>query len=76
MSQPFPFMPGDEVSCSFRGCAKDAFEVVRVHASNNCQSGYLVVAHLKGDPARDIRGTIIDGVNYGIDSGWFSKINP
>ena len=70
-----PFSPGDEVSCSFQGCERDTFVVVRVYECNNCYSKYMVVAHLKGDPSREIKGTIIDKVNYGIDSSWFKKAN-
>ncbi len=66
--------PRDFVKCSFRGCEKGQFVVARVHTSNNCYSGKLVVAHLEGDPAREIKGTIIDGVNYGIDASYFSVI--
>ena len=69
-----PFSPGDEVSCSYSGCERDVFIVARVHESNNCKSGFIVAAHLKGSPDREIKGTVIDGVNYGIDSGWFQKL--
>lgn len=70
-----PFSCGDTVSCSFKGCTGSEFMVARVHSSSNCYSKWLVVAHLKGDKAREIKGTIIDGINYGIDSGWFQKID-
>lgn len=64
---------GDEVVTNFFNCSGFDFVVARIHRSNHCQSGFLVVAHLKGDPSREIRGTVIDDVNYGIDSFWFKK---
>ena len=67
-------MPGDIVSCSFKGCTSLKFVVVRTHSSNACYSGVLVVAHLIENPDREIRGTVIDGVNYGIDSSYFEVI--
>lgn len=68
-----PFQPGDTVECSYTGCAGHKFVVLRYHSSNSCHSRWLIVAHLEGAPEREIKGTIIDGVNYGIDSGWFKK---
>lgn len=70
----YPFKKNDEVVCSFQGCSGSKFTVARVHTCNNCMSGFLVVAYLKGAPDREIKGTIIDGVNYGIDAGWFTVI--
>lgn len=70
-----PFNPGDMVSCSFPGCGKNKFTVARVCTANNCGSGFMVAAHLQGSPDREIRGTVIDGINYGIDAGWFTLIN-
>lgn len=67
------FSPGDEVESNYKGCEKNIFVVARVHTSDSCASKLLVVAHLKGDASREIRGTTIDGINYGIDSGWFRK---
>jgi hypothetical protein len=64
MSDHRPFNPGDEV-----------FVVSRVHENDSCASKFSVVAHLKGDPDREIRGTNIDGVNFGVDSGWFKLIS-
>ncbi len=66
--------PGDKVTCSYQGCGGQTFVVVRTHTSNSCHSKILVVAHLEGDPKREIKGTIIDDINYGVDSGWFAKI--
>jgi len=66
--------PGDIVSCSFKGCERQRFVVARIHTSNNCYSGRMVVAHLEGDPSREIKGTIIDSINYGVDSSYFSVI--
>lgn len=74
LSAKAPFSPGDEVESNYKGCEKNIFVVVRVHTSDSCASKFLVVAHLKGDTTREIRGTTIDGINYGIDSGWFRKV--
>lgn len=63
---------GDEVQCNYTKCEGKVFIVARIHESNNCASKKLIVAHLKGDESREIKGNIIDGVNYGIDSSWFS----
>ena len=68
------FLAGDEVECSFKGCKNDTFIVARVHKCSSCGSQALVVAHLKGDPEREIKGMIIDEINYGLDSGWFRKV--
>lgn len=68
------FSIGDEVTCSFTGCSNSFFIVARIHSADICASRVLIVAHLKGDPKREIKGNTIDGINYGIDSGWFKKI--
>lgn len=70
----YPFKAGDPVSCSYQGCVGNKFTVAKVHTSNNCMSGFLVVAHLKGAPDREIKGTIIDNVNYGIDATYFNLL--
>lgn len=65
---------GDEVNCEYQGCAGHTFVVVRIHSTNSSFSRFMIVAHLKDDSSREIQGTIIDGVNYGIDASWFKKI--
>jgi hypothetical protein len=71
-----PFAKDQEVGCTYQGCKGHFFIVKRIHTSNTCASGFLIVAHLKGSPDREIKdGTIIDGVNYGIDSGWFFPLD-
>ena len=65
---------GDEVSCAYQGCAGHTFVIDRIHATNSSYSKFMVVAHLKEDKSREIQGTIIDGVNYGIDASWFKRI--
>lgn len=70
-----PFNPGEEVTTEFHeNCIGQTFVVARVHSANNCGSKFLVVAHLKGFPDREIKGVIIDEVNFGIDSAWFKKV--
>jgi len=68
------FSVGDEVQCNYKGCTRDIFVVARIHAANSCASRVLIVAHLKGDQNREIKGVELDGINYGIDSGWFRKV--
>lgn len=65
--------PGDEVECSFKGCIGRQFIIKSAHHTDICSSRWYVVAYLKGSPEREIAGSHIDGVNYGIDSGWFKK---
>lgn len=69
------FSVGDDVESNYKGCKGFVFTVARVHENNSCASKCSIVAHLKGDPSKEIKdGTVIDGVNYGIDSGWFRKV--
>jgi hypothetical protein len=65
---------GDEVTCSYPQCEGHTFVVSKVSESNNCYSKFLVVAHLKGSPDREIRGIVIDGIHYGIDMSYFKLI--
>lgn len=66
---------GDDVISNYKGCEGYIFTVARVHENNSCASKCSIVAHLKGDPSKVIKDAIvIDGINYGIDSGWFKKV--
>lgn len=68
---------GDEVETKFPGCKGHTFIVCEINPYDCCESGTLVVVHLKGDPERKILGLKKHGHEHwpdGIDACWFSKI--
>jgi hypothetical protein len=70
---------GDEVTTSWHdNCDGNVFIVCEITPYEYCDSGYMVVAHLKGDPERKIRGFQKEGFVKpgpdGLDANWFKKI--
>lgn len=67
---------GDEVTTNFRGCKGHEFVICEINPYDTCESGFMVVAHLKGSPERKIKSPFAgkDGRPEGMDANWFKKI--
>lgn len=57
---------GDEVTTDWHEkCVGQTFVICEMNAWSTCESGVLVVAHLKGDPSRRIEGFKKEGIDLG-----------
>lgn len=70
---------GDEVETNFHPtCKGQLFIICEMNKYQYCESGVLVVAHLKGYPERKITGLRVTSAEgdmpIGIDANWFKKI--
>lgn len=69
---------GDEVTTNYhKKCIGLTFIVCEINPYPYCESGTLVVAHLKDDPERRIEGLKVEGRDFGppgIDANWFCKV--
>lgn len=61
---------GDEVETSYNKCEGYIFVISDIKEDDNCESGFMVKAHLKGDPERPIKTKNDDGM----DANWFKRI--
>lgn len=70
----------DEVECTaYPQCAGQTFIICEITPWPHCESGFMVVAFLKGDPERKIKGFQKEGIDLGpagIDSNHFVKVKP
>lgn len=69
---------GDTVTTNYKGCKGYEFTICEINPYATCESGFMVVVHLKGDPTRVIKSPFAgkDGRPSGIDSNWFVKSTP
>ena len=67
---------GDDVTSNYRGCVGHEFTICQINPYESCESGFMVVAHLKGSPDRPIKSPFAgkDGRPEGIDTNWFKPI--
>lgn len=70
---------GDEVSTDFHPtCSGLIFVICEMNPfPGQCESGFMIVVHLKGEPDRKILGFKKEGMDLGpdgIDGNWFRKI--
>lgn len=67
---------GDEVTTKWRGCEGFVFIISEINPYDSCESGSMVVAHLKGEPERVIKSKFAgkDGRPPGLDANWFEKV--
>lgn len=69
---------GDEVQTSFhKSCLGKTFIICEMNDfPGGCESGIMLVVHLKGDPERKITGLKKEGYDWveGIDANWFKKL--
>lgn len=62
---------GDEVETDFhKNCLGRIFVVEEVNPYANCESGFMIVVHLKGHPDRKMKGSL----GIGIDANWFKIV--
>lgn len=69
---------GDEVGTDWHHtCIGKVFIVETITPFELCESGFMIVAHLKTDPTRKLLGMKFEGVTKkipdGLDSNWFKK---
>ncbi len=67
---------GMDVTTNYRGCKGHEFTICEIHPYQHCESGFFVVLHLKGDPARRIKSPFAgkDGRPDGFDCNWVTPI--
>ncbi len=69
---------GDNVRCLlYKKLLQEEFVVESITENlGGCESGFMVVAHLKSDPSKRIVGMKKEEHNFvdGIDANWFEKI--
>ena len=72
------FNVGDTVRCLlYKKLLHEEFVVESITENlGGCESGFMVVAHLKSDPSKRIVGFKKEGRDFmdGIDANWFEKI--
>lgn len=62
---------GDHVSTDFHpSCVDRVFVVFEINRHDNCESGFMILAHLKDSREREIRG--VNG--QGLDTNWFKVV--
>ncbi|HNU15328.1 MAG TPA: hypothetical protein PKI55_12815 [Chitinophagaceae bacterium] len=70
---------GDDVRCLlYKKLLQEEFVVESITENpGGCESGFMVVVHLKSDPSKKIVGYKKEGRNFidGIDANWFEKIS-
>lgn len=70
---------GDEVTTAFhKTCEGKIFVVCEMNPYGHCESGMLIVAHLKDHPERRMEGFARDGYQFqepaGIDANHFKRV--
>lgn len=68
---------GDRVTTNFHPkCEGIVFVVEQISAWEHCESKFLIVAHMEGDPERKLLGAKNMRPNRpeGLDTNWFKKV--
>lgn len=66
---------GDEVETNFHEkCAGVIFIISSIEQYQWCESGFILQAHVKGNPDRVLKTMEAAGIPVGLDANWFVLI--